>query len=225
MILNTAKICSVKIVSIAFFCSQIAISDAQESETKKVLGNAKCDCTIVPFKPSPPCFELCYVKYASQANASTLTEVLGLTEELAKKLTNLNELGVQVAPIAMASATFMDREIKLYTDAGFESYTTAGVYEDMGKLKIIAEKNRFDSSPYSAVSVPAELTSVSENGVLTAWALSEEIETPKNWGFNGPESFRPSTYWTDTLITTDELSIVRNAMENLSVESLRSLHD
>lgn len=95
---------------------------------------------IVPFEPSPPCFELCYVKYAAQANASSLISILGLSNTLASKISNLDNYGVQFAQIGMSAVNPSSEVIMVYTVDGFVPFVTAGVYEDSGALKIVAEK-------------------------------------------------------------------------------------
>jgi len=48
-----------------------------------------CDCTIVPFKPNPPCFERCAAKILSQANFEQLTTIFGLPAPLSNKIVSL----------------------------------------------------------------------------------------------------------------------------------------
>lgn len=50
-----------------------------------------CDCTIVPFKPNPPCFEKCTAMILAQADYRQLTGVFGLAPTLSKKIVNLPE--------------------------------------------------------------------------------------------------------------------------------------
>ena len=46
----------------------------------------KCDCTITPFKPTPPCFDVCTLSLLARANLIDLHFAFGLKEETAKKL-------------------------------------------------------------------------------------------------------------------------------------------
>jgi len=203
----------------------ISYVSAQEAETKQIVDDMECDCTIVPFKPTPPCFELCYIEYASKASASALIEILGLPADLAAKVTSLNDFGVQIVQADMISTTGEASEIQLVSDSGNVTYMAAGLYEDSGKLKIVAEKNRFDVDSYSVISVPADLTSISEDGVLTNWAEPNAVETPASWNFVGPQAFRPSAYWSDVDFSDEELQRLRNMMKNASEDELRSLHE
>jgi len=50
------------------------------------LSFADCDCTIVPFKPDPPCFQKCAGKILSEASVTQLTTIMGLDSALAQKI-------------------------------------------------------------------------------------------------------------------------------------------
>jgi hypothetical protein len=80
------------------------------------------------------------VKYAAQANASSLISILGLSNTLASKISNLDNYGVQFAQIGMSAVNPSSEVIMVYTVDGFVPFVTAGVYEDSGALKIVAEK-------------------------------------------------------------------------------------
>lgn len=68
--------------------------------TSASVANDLCDCTKYPYEPIPPCFDACFVKTASNANSETLQRVLGLNEELASKISGLNDLGVSFSTFA-----------------------------------------------------------------------------------------------------------------------------
>jgi hypothetical protein len=46
----------------------------------------KCDCTIVPFKPSPPCFDYCCSKVLKNSTFEELQLILGVKEETARRI-------------------------------------------------------------------------------------------------------------------------------------------
>lgn len=49
-------------------------------------SNSKCDCTIVPFKPSPPCFDYCCSKVLKNSTLEELQLILGVKEEIARRI-------------------------------------------------------------------------------------------------------------------------------------------
>ena len=57
-----------------------------------------CDCTILPFKPDPPCFEQCVPKILSSASYSDLTTKYGLPHDIANRIINAREQGEANAP-------------------------------------------------------------------------------------------------------------------------------
>jgi hypothetical protein len=54
-----------------------------------VLAAEQCDCTIYPFKPDPPCAQMCSAKLLAGSNYSTLVNVLGLKPDTARKVTTI----------------------------------------------------------------------------------------------------------------------------------------
>src|SRR5437868_12026529 len=46
----------------------------------------RCDCTITPFKPSPPCFDECTVNLLAGADLKDLRYAFGLKKDTAEKL-------------------------------------------------------------------------------------------------------------------------------------------
>lgn len=48
-------------------------------------GNAKCDCTIYPFSPEPPCFRLCTARYLALANREDLVRA-GVSSHVAAQI-------------------------------------------------------------------------------------------------------------------------------------------
>ena len=50
------------------------------------LARAECDCKTYPFKPDPPCFEDCCVKFLNRAYTSDLQRVLGVDAQIAAKI-------------------------------------------------------------------------------------------------------------------------------------------
>lgn len=46
----------------------------------------KCDCTITPFKPSPPCLDHCCTKVLSTSTTEELQLILGIQREAAKRI-------------------------------------------------------------------------------------------------------------------------------------------
>lgn len=47
---------------------------------------AKCDCTITPYKPDPPCFIECVSKVLASASYGELTGKYGLSDDLSRKI-------------------------------------------------------------------------------------------------------------------------------------------
>lgn len=45
-----------------------------------------CDCSKVPFKPSPPCFSICAGKLLGNATREQLVELLGLDTDIADRI-------------------------------------------------------------------------------------------------------------------------------------------
>lgn len=54
--------------------------------TPLVKGQDKCDCTIVPFKPAPPCFDYCSSKLLATATKEELVLIVGLQWNTAGKI-------------------------------------------------------------------------------------------------------------------------------------------
>lgn len=46
----------------------------------------QCDCTITPFKPSPPCFDKCTLNLLAGANLKDLQFAFGLKKDTAERL-------------------------------------------------------------------------------------------------------------------------------------------
>jgi hypothetical protein len=59
-------------------------------------GNAqKCDCTIYPFRPDPPCFSTCMASLISNISEQDAKNILGLQTQLAKRVAGLASKGYQ----------------------------------------------------------------------------------------------------------------------------------
>jgi hypothetical protein len=54
--------------------------------TSVVAQDPKCDCTITPFKPSPPCLSHCCTKVLSTSTTEELELILGVQREVAKRI-------------------------------------------------------------------------------------------------------------------------------------------
>ena len=50
---------------------------------------ADCDCTIFPFKPDPPCFNICTAKYLAVATASELEKIAGIDTNIARVIAGI----------------------------------------------------------------------------------------------------------------------------------------
>lgn len=53
----------------------------------------KCDCTIYPFKPNPPCYDKCTANILATANKDELELIVGLDGDLAKRIVKLDRTG------------------------------------------------------------------------------------------------------------------------------------
>ena len=52
---------------------------------------ADCDCTIFPFKPDPPCFDICTAKHLAVATASELKTIAGIDSNIARIIASIPE--------------------------------------------------------------------------------------------------------------------------------------
>ena len=52
---------------------------------------ADCDCTIFPFKPDPPCFDICTAKHLSVATASELELIAGIEPNISRLIAGIPE--------------------------------------------------------------------------------------------------------------------------------------
>jgi hypothetical protein len=52
---------------------------------------ADCDCTIVPFKPDPPCFDICTAKHLAVATASELETIAGIDPNISRLIAGIPE--------------------------------------------------------------------------------------------------------------------------------------
>ena len=52
---------------------------------------ADCDCTIFPFKPDPPCFDICTAKSLSVATVSELVKIAGIDSNIARLIVSIPE--------------------------------------------------------------------------------------------------------------------------------------
>ncbi|MFH1580628.1 MAG: hypothetical protein ABIC39_00895 [Pseudomonadota bacterium] len=52
---------------------------------------ANCDCTIYPFNPDPPCFDVCTAKHLSVATASELTTIVRVDQNIARLIARIPE--------------------------------------------------------------------------------------------------------------------------------------
>lgn len=52
---------------------------------------ADCDCTIFPFKPDPPCFDICTAKHLAVATASELETIVGIDSNIARRIASIPE--------------------------------------------------------------------------------------------------------------------------------------
>ena len=52
---------------------------------------ADCDCTIFPFKPDPPCFDVCTAKHLAVATASELMTIAGIDSNIARLIAGIPE--------------------------------------------------------------------------------------------------------------------------------------
>lgn len=50
------------------------------------IAKAECDCKKAPFRPNPPCGEICIPKTLAQANEYQLVSILNLPADLSKKI-------------------------------------------------------------------------------------------------------------------------------------------
>ncbi|MCX5886064.1 MAG: hypothetical protein NT096_09185 [Proteobacteria bacterium] len=57
------------------------------------LAWAECDCTKYPFKPDPPCFNDCCVRFLETASPEEVSKVLGLDRETAQKISEISPRG------------------------------------------------------------------------------------------------------------------------------------
>jgi hypothetical protein len=52
---------------------------------------ADCDCTIFPFKPDPPCFDICTAKHLAVATTSELETIAGIDSNIAQIISSIPE--------------------------------------------------------------------------------------------------------------------------------------
>ena len=50
---------------------------------------ADCDCTIFPFKPDPPCFDICTAKHLAAATASELEIIAGIDPNISRLIAGI----------------------------------------------------------------------------------------------------------------------------------------
>jgi len=54
---------------------------------------AECDCTIIPFKPDPPCFKQCVGKILASASHAEMTGKYGIPDDIADRIIDVREHG------------------------------------------------------------------------------------------------------------------------------------
>ena len=52
-------------------------------------ADTPCDCTMFPFQPNPPCFDVCTPKYMAIASAEDLSNVFGLPNDVANTISKI----------------------------------------------------------------------------------------------------------------------------------------
>ena len=70
--------------SILFMVAAASFASTHEEGRHTFSGAQQCDCTITPFKPSPPCFDTCSAKLLSRSTKIELEVAFGLKKETAE---------------------------------------------------------------------------------------------------------------------------------------------
>jgi hypothetical protein len=52
-------------------------------------ADSRCDCTITPFEPDPPCADICIAKYLAIASLDDLRNIFGLPDDIAKMIAGI----------------------------------------------------------------------------------------------------------------------------------------
>jgi hypothetical protein len=187
-----------------------------------VSANDACDCNIFPFEPKPPCFKACYVGAASKASSASLQKVLGISETLAKKISNLDDVGTSFSSMAeiWQQKNLEGSQIQLAT--GENLGELVGYYRSPATNQIrFAVENTLANT---LAGIPVEGTTASTNQVIMV-----QPHTPVYFAIDQPTAYGAKVniknipLWTSNQLTKGELEILRKKMEIISPSDFNKL--
>ena len=186
-----------------------------------------CDCYIFPFRPDPPCANVCDVRIAAGASAVDLENVLGLDPELAMKVSTLSELGIALATLGSSdkNRNLQSRSRRVTAPDGDWVGNVSGVIGQPGSLSysLVVTSADPDNSKYLTIALPVNRTTMSSDGGFLAWVSDTDIKpTDGRWVFDGGQ-VHPFPVWESSFLTEAELEILRNKMEGISPADFQRL--
>ena len=182
-----------------------------------------CDCTKWPYVPMPPCFEACFVKTASNTNSETLQRVLGLNEELASKISGLDDLSVSLS-------TF----VRTWERSGLEGSSVELVNgTKVGRVVGYYQLSSSDQLYFAVDNTQTKsVVGIPVGGIISTASNSLEL-SPHTPVYNSVEqsswtgetiNIRQIPSWTPRQLNADELQILRKKMEEMSQSQFQELN-
>ena len=181
-----------------------------------------CNCNTYPFVPAPPCFQICYIGAASKGTEQALVEILGINEELAKKIANLDELSVSLLTFGT-----------IWQQNGLMGTTiAAGGGENLGRLvgyyrSPLSNEINFaiqNTNLNAILGVPvsnAVLDNREEIMIQPHAPVYFNVDQPTITGRVVDIQELPS--WTPSQLSEEELNILAESMKKLTVEQFNVL--
>ena len=182
----------------------------------KSIAEEDCDCYDFPFRPEPPCFQLCYVPTAARASAAILESVLGLDPDLAQKISTLSELGIALATLGSSdkNKNLQGRSPRVTTPDGDWIGNVSGVIGQPGSPSYSLVLASADE--YRATRLPVDRTTIGSDGGFLAWVSDTQVvPTDGRWQFEGGQ-VQQFPVWEYSFLTEAELEILRNKMQGIS---------
>lgn len=171
-------------------------------------ANESCDCNIHPFLPTPPCFKVCYVGAASKASSESLQKVLGISENLANKISNLDEIGTSFSAVAEIWQQHNLEGSNIQLANGNKLGELVGYYRTAGTNQIHFAVQSAQTN--SLLGIPVDGTTTNANH-----SIMVQPHTPVYFAIDQPtwygkrldiENIPP---WTSNQLTKEELETLR----------------
>ena len=198
--------------------SSIIVSVSKASDT--------CDCTKWPYRPAPPCFDVCFVETASSADSATLQKILGLDKDLAIKVTSLDDLDVSLSIFTQAW------ERSKLTGSRVELPNGSNVGTVMGYYRLPSTDQFYfaadNAQTNSVVGIPVTgAMSTDSNSIEESIKLNPH--TPVYYAVDQPSwtgetiDIQKIPSWTSRQLNTDELQILRSKMKGITQSQFQEL--